>query len=96
MRVEIRRLKELEVFNSLRLSIVVTAKALTEIAAEVLIKVTAEIAVKATTEATIELIADILSRTELKVLLIAIYYWDSLKSYISFSTQSPIEVSSYL
>jgi hypothetical protein len=34
LQLEIRRLEELKVFNSLRLSIVVTAKALTEIIAE--------------------------------------------------------------
>ena len=37
MRLEIRRLEELEVFGSLRLSVVVAAEALAEIAAEVLV-----------------------------------------------------------
>ena len=35
MRLEIRRLEELEVFGSLRLSVVVAAEALAEIAAEI-------------------------------------------------------------
>ena len=47
LRLEIRRLKELEVFNSLNLSIVVTAKVLAKIladvTADVIIEVFAEI-----------------------------------------------------
>ena len=47
MRVEIRRLEELEVFNSLRLSVVVTAEVLAELAAEVLADVAADVAAEA-------------------------------------------------
>ena len=41
--VKIQQLKELEVFNSLKLSIVVTAEVLVEIAIEVLVEILAEI-----------------------------------------------------
>ena len=49
MRVEIRRLKELKVFDSLRLSIVVAAEVLIELAADVLTDITADIAAEAIT-----------------------------------------------
>ena len=52
-------------------------------ATEVLIEVLAEILT--------EILAEILSGTELEVLLVAIYCWDSLKSYTSFSAQSLVE-----
>ena len=51
--VKIRRLKELKVFNSLRLSVVVTAEVLTD----VLIDVTADIAADVTVDITTEAIA---------------------------------------
>ena len=53
MRLEIRRLKELEVFNSLRLSAVVTA----EVLADVLADVTADVATDITAEASTEAVA---------------------------------------
>ena len=61
-------------FNSLRLSIVVTVEVLIEIAADILADILMDI------------VTEITSGTELKVLLIAIYCWNSLKSYTSFST----------
>ena len=69
-------------FNGLKLSIVVTTEALAEITAEVLIKVTTEIAMKAAAEAAAELKAQVKIRQpeELKVLLITVRCWDSLKS----------------
>ena len=45
-----------------------------------------EILVKVFTEILAEILIEILGGIELKVLLIAIYCWDSLKSYTSFST----------
>jgi hypothetical protein len=47
LRLEIRRLKELEVFGSLRLSIVVTAEVLTDVLADVLVDVTVDVIVTA-------------------------------------------------
>ena len=47
MRVEIRRLEELEVFDSLRLSVVVAAEVLAELAADVLADVAADVAAEA-------------------------------------------------
>jgi hypothetical protein len=45
LRLEIRRLEELEVFSSLRLSIVVAAEVLTDVLTDVLIDVTADVIV---------------------------------------------------
>ena len=42
MRLKIRRLEELKVFNSLKLSVVVTAEVLVDILADVLMDITAE------------------------------------------------------
>ena len=73
-RVEIRQLKKLEVFDALRLSIEVLAEVL---AAEVLAaKVLAEVLI----EILAEILAELAGGTELEVLLMAIYCWDSLKS----------------
>ena len=47
MRLKIRRLKELKVFNNLRLSIVVAAEVLTDILADVTADVTADITAEA-------------------------------------------------
>jgi hypothetical protein len=47
LRLKIRRLEELKVFDSLKLSMVVTTEVLTEIAADIAIDVTADIAVEA-------------------------------------------------
>ena len=60
------------------------AKVLADIAADIAADVTADVAV------------DIAGGTELEVLLVAIHYWDSLKSYTSFSAQSLVVVNSYL
>ena len=81
--VEIQQLEELEVFDALRLSVEVLAEVL---AAEVLAaEVLAEVLTEILAELTAEIAAEIASRTELKVLLMAVYYWNSLKSYTSFS-----------
>ena len=67
-------------FNALRLSIEVLAEVLAaevlavEVLAEVLMEILAELAV------------EIAGGTELEVLLIVVCYWNSLKSYTSFST----------
>ena len=84
-------------FDSLRLSVEVLAEVLAAevLAVEVLAEVLVEILTEILTKLAAELAMEIISRTELKVLLIAICYWDSLKSYTSFSTQSLIIVSSY-
>ena len=73
-RVEIRQLKELEVFDALRLSVEVLAEVLAAevLAAEVLAEVLAEILA--------EILAELASRTELEVLLVAVRCWDSLES----------------
>jgi hypothetical protein len=74
--VEIRQLKELKVFDILRLSIEVLTEVLTvkvlaiEVLAKVLTEILTEILVELTTEITIE----IASGTELKVLLVAVRY----------------------
>jgi superfamily II DNA/RNA helicase len=47
LRLEIRRLKELEVFNSLRLSVVVTTEVLTDVAADVTTDIAADVAAEA-------------------------------------------------
>ena len=81
-------------FDALRLSIKVLIEVLT---AEVLaVEVLAEVLMEILTEILAELTIEITSRTKLKVLLMAVYYWNSLKSYTSFSTQSLIVVGSYL
>ena len=101
-RVEIRQLEELEVFDALRLSVEVLAEVLAAevLAAEVLAEVLAEILVEILTEIlaelAMEIAAEIAGGTELKVLLMAICYWNSLKSYTSFSTQSLVVVGGYL
>ena len=68
--VKIQQLKELKVFNTLRLSIEVLIEVLTAevLAAEVLAEVLTEI------------LTELTSGIELKVLLIIICCWDSLKS----------------
>ena len=66
------------------------------LAAEVLAKVFAEILAEILAELTTKIAAEIAGGTELKVLLMAIRYWNSLKSYTSFSTQSLIVVGGYL
>jgi hypothetical protein len=43
LRVEIRRLEELEVFNSLRLSVVVAAEVLADVAADIAADVAADV-----------------------------------------------------
>ena len=98
-RVEIRQLKELKVFDALRLSMEVLIKVLAAevltaevLAAEVLAEILAEILAELTTE----IATEIAGRTELKVLLIAVRYWNSLESYTSFSTQSLIVVGGCL
>jgi hypothetical protein len=53
LRLEIRRLKELKVFNSLRLSVVVTTEVLIEVFAEVLADIATDI------------LAELASRTEM-------------------------------
>ena len=68
-------------FDGLKLSMVVAVEALTEIAAKAAAEAVAEIAA----EVLIKVTAEIASGTELKVLLIAVRCWDSLKSYTSFS-----------
>ena len=85
--VEIQQLEELEVFDALRLSVEVLTEVLTVevLAVEVLTKVFVEILTEILAELTAEIAAEITSRTELKVLLMAVYYWNSLKSYTSFS-----------
>ena len=62
MQLKIRRLKELEVFNSLKLSVVVAAEALTEIAAKILAEITTKVVVAA--EAITEVIAEAITRQE--------------------------------
>ena len=47
MQLKIRRLEELKVFNSLRLSIVVTIKVLADVTADVTTDITVDITVKA-------------------------------------------------
>ena len=79
-RVEIRQLEELEVFDALKLSVEVLAEVLAEILAELAAEIAAEIA----------------GGIGLKVLLVAVRYWNSLKSYTSFNTQSLIIVGGYL
>ena len=72
---------------------VLTAEILAvEVLAEVLIKILVEILA----ELAVEIAAEIASGTELKVLLVAVRYWNSLKSYTSFSTQSLVVVGGYL
>ena len=61
------------------------------VAAEVLAEILVEILVEILAEVVAEILAEILSGTELEVLLVAIYCWDSLKSYTSFSAQSLVE-----
>ena len=46
---------------------------------------TAEILVEVLMEILAEILTEIFSRMELEVLLIAICYWDSFKSYTSFN-----------
>jgi hypothetical protein len=86
------------VFDALRLSVEVLAEVLTAevLAAEVLAKVLAEIFTEILAELTAEIAVEITGGMELEVLLIAIRYWNSLKSYTSFGTQSLIVVGSYL
>ena len=110
VRVEIRQLEELEVFNALRLSVEVLAEVLatevlaaevlaevlTEILAEILIEIFTEVLTEILTELATEIAAEITGGTELKVLLIAVRYWNSLESYTSFGTQSLIVVGGYL
>ena len=89
--IEIRQLKELEVFDALRLSVEVLAEVLAaevfaaEVLAEVLVEILAEILTEILTELAAEIAAEIAGGTELKVLLMAVRYWNSLKSYTSFS-----------
>ena len=85
--VKIRQLKELEVFNILRLSIEVLTEVLAAevLAVEVLAEVLTEILAEILVELTAEITAEITGGTELKVLLIAVRYWNSLESYTSFS-----------
>jgi hypothetical protein len=90
LRVKIWWLKELKVFNALRLSIEVLAEVLTAevLAAEILGEVLADIAA----DIAVDIVADVADRTELEarvelqhpgeleVLLVAICCWDSLES----------------
>ena len=46
-------------------------------------------------EVLVDIAADIAGGMELEVLLVAIYYWDSLESYTSFSAQSLVVVGGY-
>ena len=66
MRLEIRRLEELEVFNSLSLSVVVAAEILAELVTEIAVEIASE------------LDAELLE--ELEVLLVAVRCQDSLES----------------
>ena len=43
-----------------------------------------------------EILAELAGGTELEVLLVAVRYWDSLKSYTSFGAQSLVVVGGYL
>ena len=74
MWLKIWRLEELEVFDSLRLSVEVLAEVLAAevLAVEVLAEVLAEIFA--------EILAELAGGTELEVLLIAVCCWDSLES----------------
>jgi superfamily II DNA/RNA helicase len=47
LRLKIRRLKELKVFNSLRLSVVVAAEVLTDVAADVAADIAADVTAEA-------------------------------------------------
>jgi hypothetical protein len=79
------------VFDSLRLSVVVTAEALADVATDVAADVAAdvlavEVASELIAELNAEINAEIAGGTKLKVLLIAIHCWNSLESYTSFGT----------
>ena len=78
-RVEIWQLEEFKVFNALRLFVEVLTEvlAMEVLAAEVLAEVLVEILA--------EIFVELASKIELKVLLMAVCYWNSLKSYTSFN-----------
>ena len=78
MRLEIRRLKELEVFNSLRLSMVVATEVLTDVAADVADRTELMETELVGTELVAELVAEleawaeIRQLEELEILLVAV------------------------
>ena len=78
--VEIQQLKELKVFNSLKLSIVVAIEVLMDIFADILIDITMDIITDITNRTELKAWVKIQQPKEFKVLLITVYYWDSLKS----------------
>ena len=84
-----RQLEELEVFDSLRLSVVAAAEVVADVVAEVLADVAADIAAdiagRTELEARVEIRqlkaqVEIRQPEELEVLLVAVCYWDSLES----------------
>jgi hypothetical protein len=72
-----------EVFIEILTAEVLTVKVLAEVFTEIFMEILAEL--------TAEITAEIAGGMEFKVLFMAIYYWDSLKSYTSFSAQSLIK-----
>ena len=66
VRVETQQPKELKVFDSLRLSMVVAVEIFAEILAEILAEVAANIIADVTADIATDVIADVSNRTELK------------------------------
>ena len=82
VRVEIQQLEELEVFNALRLSVEVLAEVLPKVLADVAADIAGRTELVRTelVQAKLKAQIEIQRPEELKVLLMAVRYWDSLKS----------------